>query len=63
MGIKLKIIGDKKKLFSKLQNLLTDSEKKTSKNKNFRLILALNYGSKEEILNAIKFIKKDKKIK
>tara|TARA_B110001452_G_scaffold61104_1_gene47790 strand:+ start:2150 stop:2827 length:678 start_codon:yes stop_codon:yes gene_type:complete len=60
--IKLKIIGNRKKLTSKLQKLLTDSEKKTSKNKKLQINLALNYGSKEEILNAMKFIKKDKKM-
>ena len=55
--IKLKIIGFKK--FSiKLNKLLTASEKKTSKNTKMQINLALNYGSKYEILNAIKKIKK-----
>jgi len=59
--IKLKIIGNQKKLTSKLQKLLIQSEKKTSKNKKLQINLALNYGSKEEIINAMKSIKKDKK--
>ena len=61
--IKLKIIGNKKKFSYKLQKLLTASEKKTIKNKKLQINLALNYGSKEEILNATKIlIKKKKKI-
>ena len=56
--IKLKIIG--KKNFSKeLNRLLTFSEKKTSKNKSLQINLALNYGSKSELINAIKLIIKD----
>ena len=56
--IKLKIIGNKKKLSDKLQNLLKKSEKETYKNKNLQINLALNYGSKEEILNSIKLTNK-----
>ena len=56
-NIKLKIIGIKK--FSKrLNKLLSVCEKKTSKNTTLQINLALNYGSKFEILNAIKKIKK-----
>ena len=59
--IKLKIIGNKKKLSLKLQKLLIESEKKTSKNNKLQINLALNYGSKEEILNSFKLINKQKK--
>ena len=56
-NIKLKIIGVKN--FSpKLNNLLNISEKKTSKNTKLQINLALNYGSKFEIINAIKDLKK-----
>ena len=59
--IKLKILGEKN--FSpKLNKLLSDSEKKTSKNKKLQINLAINYGSKYEIVNAIKKIKNSKKI-
>ena len=60
--IKLKIIGEKK--FSKKLNLLlNNSEKKTKNNSKLQINLALNYGSKKEIINAIKtLIKKNKKI-
>ena len=58
--IKLKVIGNKKKFNSKLQDLLNMSEKKTSKNKKLQINLALNYGSKEELLNSIRLVKTSK---
>jgi undecaprenyl diphosphate synthase len=60
-GIKLKIIGNKKKFSKKLQNLLISSENKTKNNKKLQINLALNYGSKEELIYSIKKIKKHKK--
>ena len=59
--IKLRIIGNKKKFSNKLQKLLTISEIKTSKNKKLQINLALNYGSKEEILIAVKKLNSSKK--
>ena len=58
--IKLKIIGVKN-FSSKLNNLLNISEKKTSRNTKLQINLALNYGSKFEIINALKDLKKSKK--
>ncbi len=59
-NIKLKILGFKK--FSpKLNKLLNNSEKKTCKNTKLQINLALNYGSKLELINAFKKIKKSKK--
>ena len=60
-GIRLKIIGDKKKFSKKLQYLLFKSEKDTSKNNKLKINLALNYGSKDEIIDAIKLSLKTKK--
>jgi len=60
-GIRLKIIGDKKKFSKKLQYLLFKSEKDTSKNNKLQINLALNYGSKDEIIDAIKLSLKMKK--
>jgi len=60
-GIRLKIIGDKKKFSKKFQNLLFKSEKDTSKNNKLQINLALNYGSKDEIIDAIKLSLKTKK--
>ena len=59
--IKLKIIGNKKIFTKKLNKLLNESEKKTKNNKKLQINLALNYGSKYEILNAIKIINKSNK--
>ncbi len=58
-NIKLKIIGDKK-LSKNLNKLLIFSEKKTSKNKKLQINLALNYGSKFELINAFKSLRRDK---
>ena len=52
-NIKLKIIGVKN-FSKKLNNLLKSSERITAKNTTLQINLALNYGSKFEILNAIK---------
>tara|TARA_B100001063_G_scaffold77581_1_gene72033 strand:+ start:693 stop:1367 length:675 start_codon:yes stop_codon:yes gene_type:complete len=60
-NIKLKIIGVKN-FSSKLNKLLILSEKKTEKNKKLQINLALNYGSKFEILNAFKSLQKNKEI-
>jgi len=58
-NIKLKILGSKK--FSpKLNKLLNNSEKKTSKNTKLQINLALNYGSKSELIEAFKKIQKKK---
>ncbi|MBD1135396.1 di-trans,poly-cis-decaprenylcistransferase [Pelagibacterales bacterium SAG-MED47] len=58
--IKLKIIGVKN-FSTKLNKLLSSSEKKTSKNKKLHINLALNYGSKSELINAFKNLHKSKK--
>jgi undecaprenyl diphosphate synthase len=58
-NIKLKIIGNKN-FSSKLNRLLSLSEKKTSKNSKLQINLALNYGSKLELLNAFKNLQKNK---
>jgi undecaprenyl diphosphate synthase len=58
-NIKLKIIGVKN--FSiKLNKLLNFAEKKTFKNTKLQINLALNYGSKFELINAFKGLKKNK---
>jgi len=60
--IKLKFIGELNKLPIKLQKLIKISEKKTLKKNTLHINIALNYGSKIELVNAIKKIKQ-KKIK
>ena len=58
--IRLKIIG-RKNFSTKLNSLLNLSEKKTLKNKRLQINLALNYGSKNELINAFKKLHKNKK--
>ncbi|MDB4217083.1 polyprenyl diphosphate synthase [Candidatus Pelagibacter sp.] len=57
-NIKLNIIGNKN-FSKKLNKLLNFSEKKTLKNTALQINLALNYGSKVEILNAVKKLNKN----
>ena len=59
--IKLKIIG-KKNFSSKLNSLLNLSERKTLKNKRLQINLALNYGSKAELIYAFKELEKNKEL-
>ena len=58
-NIKLRIIGVKN-FSSKLNTLLNYSEKKTSNNTKLQINLALNYGSKFELINAFKNLDKNK---
>ena len=58
-NIKLKIIG-KKKFSFKLKKLLNVSEKKTSKNTTLQVNLAINYGSRLELINAFQNLIKNK---
>ena len=59
--IKIKILGEK--IFSnKLNNLLDFAEKKTIRNTKLQINLALNYGSKKEIVYAFNKLKKKSKI-
>ena len=63
-GIRINIIGQKKRLPKDIIKIIKLIEKRTLKNKRITLNLALNYGSKEEILGACKKIlsKKNSKI-
>ena len=60
-GIRVKIIGNKNGLPQDIKKIVKLIEKTTIKNKKITLNLALNYGSKEEIINAFsKLISKKK---
>ena len=59
-GIKVKIIGNKSELASNLRKIIKLAENKTKKNKKISVQLALNYGSKHEIINSFKNINKKK---
>ena len=55
--IRINILGRLKNLPLKLKKILQDSVKKTKKNNKLILNLAINYGSKNEIIDAVKKIK------
>ncbi len=59
-NLKLQILGDISKFPKTLKKSLIYAVKKTKKNKRLQINLALNYGSKNEILNALKNIYKKK---
>ena len=63
-GIKVNVIGVKKKLPSDIIKNIKIIEKKTLNNKKITINLALNYGSKEEIISACKkfLLTKNKKL-
>tara|TARA_B110000971_G_scaffold114552_1_gene117529 strand:- start:152 stop:799 length:648 start_codon:yes stop_codon:yes gene_type:complete len=61
-NIKLKFMGEINKLPTKLRKSIKTAEFKTSKNKSLQVNVALNYGSKNELINSIKIVYK-KKIK
>jgi undecaprenyl diphosphate synthase len=58
--IKLKFIGELNELPRKLQKLIKLSEKKTLNKETLQVNIALNYGSKIELINTIKKIKQKK---
>ena len=59
--IKIKILGEKK-FYNKLNKLLDFAEKKTIRNTKLQINIALNYGSKKEIVYAFDKLKKKRKI-
>ena len=61
-GIKVNIIGKKKGLPIDISKTIKLIQKKTQKNKKITINLALNYGSKEEIIDACIKISKTKDI-
>jgi undecaprenyl diphosphate synthase len=58
--IKLNFIGEINRLPEKLQKMIKLSEKKTFNKKTLQVNIALNYGSKIELINTIKKIKQKK---
>ena len=62
-GIKINIIGNINKLPSKIKTSLKSVIKKTKKNKRITVNLAINYGSRDEIVYASKKLKKKITIK
>ena len=61
-NIKINIIGDKKKLSPKIKSILQKVINKTQENKKLIINLAINYGSKNEIINAVIKTNRKKKL-
>ena len=61
-NIRLKIIGKKIPVSLKLNKLLKKSQAATFKNKKLQINLALNYGSKSELVDGIRMLIKNKKL-
>jgi len=53
-NVKFKAIGDISKFSKKLQTIIKDTENQTSKCTGLTQVLALNYGSRDEIVRAVK---------
>ena len=62
-GIKINILGEINKLSSDIRSTLKKTTNLTKKNKKIIVNLAINYGSKNEILNAFKKTKENFNIK
>ena len=59
-NIRLRFIGDKKKLKNSLTKKILHAEKLTKLNQKLQINIAINYGSKYEIINTIKILNKKK---
>ena len=57
--LKFTVIGSRKNFSKKLLKILSNSEKSTKNNKSLQINLALNYGFKNELINAITIMKKN----
>jgi undecaprenyl diphosphate synthase len=58
-GVKVKVIGQKERLPQSLQDAIKRVEEETKDNTNLHLNLAISYGGKWDILNAVKNIVKE----
>ena len=57
--IKFTVIGSRKNFSKKLVTILSNSEESTKKNKSLQINLALNYGFRSELINAISIMRKN----
>jgi undecaprenyl diphosphate synthase len=51
-GVRIRIIGDKVNLREDIRSLLLEAEERTSENTGMTLVIAFNYGSRDEIARA-----------
>jgi undecaprenyl diphosphate synthase len=58
-GVRLRVIGDRRRLAEDIQDLITKGEEKTKANTGLTLVLALSYGARNEILSATRRLATD----
>tara|TARA_B100000686_G_C16720319_1_gene934529 strand:- start:86 stop:811 length:726 start_codon:yes stop_codon:yes gene_type:complete len=58
-GVRLRVIGDRTKLEKDIQKLIQSAENRTKINNKLNLVVALNYGGRQEIIRAVKNIAAD----
>ena len=61
-GIRVRILGNTNKFPIKLKKILKNTENKTKYNKKIYVNLAINYGSRDELIKSFNKLKKKKKI-
>ena len=60
-GIRLNVVGDKSVLSKELQDIIEECEQKSSQKYTNILNIAINYGARQEIVNAVNTLLKEKK--
>ncbi len=58
-GVRLRVIGDRRRLEPDIQDLIAESEERTRGNDRLDLVVALNYGARNEILSAVRGLAAD----
>ena len=58
-GVRLRVIGDRRRLEPDIQDLIAESEERTRGNDRLDLLVALNYGARNEILSAVRGLAAD----
>ena len=58
-GVRLTVIGDRSGLENDIQELISSAEARTKDNNKLNLMMALNYGGRQDILNAVQSLATD----
>ena len=58
-GVRMRVIGDRRRLEPDIQELIAESEERTRGNDRPDLVVALNYGARNEILSAVRGLAAD----
>ncbi len=58
-NVRLRVVGDRARLGKDIVSLIEDGEAKTANNTGLTLVLALSYGSRQEIVSAVRALAQD----